>query len=47
MTEWEKLSRAVRRSDNLRLPRDPEKAARNLLRTVNEIVRKVRKDGAA
>ena len=47
MTDRKKLARAVRRSDNLRLPRNPEKAGRDLMRTVNDIARRVRKDGAA
>lgn len=28
--DWDKLSKAVRRSDNLRLPRNPEKTLRDM-----------------
>lgn len=37
----------VRNSDNLRTPRDPEKALREMNRMLAEIPRSERKDGAA
>ena len=46
-TDWDKLARAIRRSDNLRLPQDPHKAGRDMKRRVEELARRVRKDGAA
>ena len=46
-TDWDKLARAIRRSDNLRLPQDPLKAGRDLKRHVDYFARLVRKDGAA
>lgn len=42
-----RISDAIKRSDNLRVPRNPEKAGRDLMRIVNDLARRVRKDGAA
>lgn len=41
------IAKMVERSDNLRVPRNPEKAGQALIRMVNDILRTVRKDGAA
>lgn len=37
----------VKNSDNLRVPRNPEQAGEALMRIVNDLARRVRKDGAA
>jgi len=41
------IAEMVKHSDNLRIPRNPEKAGQALIRTVNDLARIVRKDGAA
>lgn len=42
-----KIADQIKRSDNLRVPRNPEKAGEVLMRHVETIARRVRKDGAA
>jgi hypothetical protein len=41
------IAHQIKRSDNLRVPRNPEKAGEVLMRHVEAITRRVRKDGAA
>lgn len=42
-----RIAEQIKKSDNLRIPRNPEKAGRDLMRVVNNLTRVVRKDGAA
>ncbi len=46
MADAQGIAEAVRKSDNLRLPRDPKGALKSLLR-VAKLKRSERKDGAA
>ena len=41
------IARQIKKSDNLRIPRNPEQAGRDLMRVVSDLTRVVRKDGAA
>lgn len=41
------IAHQIKRSDNLRVPRNPEKAGEALNRLVSDLTRRVRKDGAA